>query len=131
MDVLIVNREEVECLLDPAALLAALRDGFRALSAGRIAAPERNELAMPGEAFLLGMPGHRAGAHMTVKVVTVFERNLARGLPSHLATIGLYDPDTGACTCFMDGRRSPRCARARLRCCPPACWPTGAPASPR
>src|SRR3954449_11912283 len=103
MDVLIVNREEVECLLDPAALLAALRDGFRALSAGRIAAPERNELAMPDEAFLLGMPGHREGGQMTVKVVTVFERNLARGLPSHLATIGLYDPDTGACTCFMDG----------------------------
>jgi ornithine cyclodeaminase/thiomorpholine-carboxylate dehydrogenase len=40
---------------------------------------------------------------MTVKVVTVFERNLARGLPSHLATIGLYDPETGACTCLMDG----------------------------
>src|SRR4051812_37680742 len=103
MDVLVINREEVERLLDPAELLRALADGFRALSAGRIAAPERNELAMPGEAFLLGMPGHRAGAHMTVKVVTVFERNLARGLPSHLATIGLYDPDTGACTCLMDG----------------------------
>jgi ornithine cyclodeaminase/alanine dehydrogenase-like protein (mu-crystallin family) len=103
MDVLIVNRAEVERLLDPAELLRALADGFRALSAGRIAAPERNELALPGEAFLLGMPGHRRGGAMAVKVVTVYESNLARGLPSHLATIGLYDPETGACTAFIDG----------------------------
>jgi alanine dehydrogenase len=103
MDVLILSRAEVERLLDPRELLDALRAGFRDLTAGRIAAPGRNELAMPDEAFLLGMPGHRDGAQMTVKVVTVFERNLARGLPSHLATIGLYDPETGACTCLMDG----------------------------
>src|SRR6185436_18153517 len=103
MDVLVLSRAEVERLLDLRELLDALRSGFRDLSAGRIAAPGRNELAMPDEAFLLGMPGHRHGAHMTVKVVTVFEGNLQRGLPSHLATIGLYDAQTGACTCFMDG----------------------------
>ena len=40
---------------------------------------------------------------MTVKVVTVFESNLGRGLPSHLATIGLYDAETGACRAFIDG----------------------------
>jgi ornithine cyclodeaminase/thiomorpholine-carboxylate dehydrogenase len=38
---------------------------------------------------------------MTVKIVTVFESN--RDLPSHLATIGLYDPRTGACQAFIDG----------------------------
>jgi ornithine cyclodeaminase/alanine dehydrogenase-like protein (mu-crystallin family) len=103
MDVLVLSRAEVERLLDLRELLDALRSGFRDLSAGRIAAPDRNELPMPEEAFLLGMPGHRHGAHMTVKIVTVFEGNLRRGLPSHLATIGLYDAETGACRCFMDG----------------------------
>jgi alanine dehydrogenase len=49
------------------------------------------------------MPGHRRGGPLAVKVVTVYESNLARGLPSHLATIGLYDRETGACTAFMDG----------------------------
>jgi ornithine cyclodeaminase/alanine dehydrogenase-like protein (mu-crystallin family) len=34
-----------------------------------------------------------------VKVVTVFESHD----PSHLATIGVYDPHTGACRAFMDG----------------------------
>jgi alanine dehydrogenase len=49
------------------------------------------------------MPGVRAGGYMTVKVVTVFEQNYEAGLPSHLATIGLYDRWTGACVAFMDG----------------------------
>jgi alanine dehydrogenase len=45
----------------------------------------------------------RPGGYMTVKVVTVFEQNYEAGLPSHLATISLYDPRTGACVAFMDG----------------------------
>jgi alanine dehydrogenase len=103
MDVLIVDRETVERLLDPRALLDALAGAFRALSDGGVSAPGRNELTMPDEAFLLGMPGRMGGGPMTVKVVTVFESNLARGRPSHLATIGLYDAATGACLAFMDG----------------------------
>jgi alanine dehydrogenase len=101
MDVLILNRAEVESLLDLGALLSALRDGFKALTAGEVHAPGRNELTMPDEAFLLGMPGRLRDGAMTVKVVTVFESN--RDLPTHLATIGLYDPRTGACEAFMDG----------------------------
>jgi alanine dehydrogenase len=103
MEILLLNRTEVERLVDPGALLDALADGFRALTAGEVDAPERNEVTMPAEAFLLGMPGHRRGGPMAVKVVTVYESNLERGLPSHLATIGLYDAATGACTAFMDG----------------------------
>jgi alanine dehydrogenase len=99
--VLVLNRAEVEALLDLPALLNALRDGFEALTAGEVKAPGRNELAMPDEAFLLGMPGRLRDGAMTVKVVTVFEAN--RELPSHLATIGLYDPRTGACQAFIDG----------------------------
>jgi alanine dehydrogenase len=103
VDVLILNRGEVERLLELAALMDALAGAFRALSAGRVAAPGRNELTGPGEAFMLGMPGRTGNGLMTVKVVTVFESNLERGLPSHLATIGLYDGETGACRAFLDG----------------------------
>ena len=103
MHVLVLNRGEVEALLDLPALLEALRDGFVALSNGEVAAPGRNELTMPDEAFLLGMPGRLRDGAMTVKIVTVFESNLAAGIPSHLATIGLYDAQTGACRAFMDG----------------------------
>ena len=103
MEILVLDRAQVERLLDLRELLAALADGFRALTAGEVAAPPRNELAGPGEAFLLGMPGRVRDGLMAVKVVTVYERNLERGLPSHLATIGLYDNDTGACRAFIDG----------------------------
>jgi len=103
LDVLVLSRAEVEALLDPGALLPALADGFRALSAGAVQAADRTGLARPGEALLLSMPGHREGGPMAVKVVTVFEANARRGLASHLATIGLYDADTGACLAFMDG----------------------------
>jgi ornithine cyclodeaminase/thiomorpholine-carboxylate dehydrogenase len=99
VDVLVLNRAEVERLLDPAALLERLRDGFVALTTGEVTAPGRNELTMPDEAFLLGMPGRLRDGAMTVKIVTVFENHD----PSHLATIGLYDPDSGACRAFMDG----------------------------
>src|SRR4051794_40844801 len=103
MDVLVLNRAQVEQLLDLDALLDALRDGFKALTNDDVSAPGRNQLTLPDEAFLLGMPGRLRDGAMTVKVVTVFESNLRRRLPSHLATIALYDPQTGACTAFMDG----------------------------
>ena len=99
MELLVLSRAEVEELLDLGQLLAALRDGFMALTAGEVTAPGRNELTMPDEAFLLGMPGRLRDGVMTVKVVTVFESHD----PSHLATIGLYDQRTGACRAFMDG----------------------------
>src|SRR4051812_28140259 len=98
---LLLNRSEVEARLDLRALLDGLRDGFAALAAGEVNAPPRNELTLPGAAFLLGMPGRLRDGPLVVKVVTVFEAN--RELPSHLATIGLYDAATGACLAFMDG----------------------------
>src|SRR3954447_23013047 len=98
MEILVLNEGEVRALLDPRALLEALADGFRALSGGEVTAPDRNEVTLDGGAFLLGMPGRRGGT-MAVKVVTVFEASV----PSHLATIGLYDVETGACRAFIDG----------------------------
>jgi ornithine cyclodeaminase/thiomorpholine-carboxylate dehydrogenase len=103
VDVLTLTRAEVEDLLDLGELLHGLRDGFKALTAGEVSAPGRNQLAMPDEAFLLGMPGRLRDGAMMVKIVTVFESNLERGLPSHLATIAVHDADTGACRAFIDG----------------------------
>jgi ornithine cyclodeaminase/alanine dehydrogenase-like protein (mu-crystallin family) len=50
--------------------------------------------------LLLAMPGARE--LMAVKNVTLFEGNRTP-LPTHQATIALYDRATGACLAFMDG----------------------------
>ena len=102
-DVLTLDEAAVERLLDPRALIDALADGFRALTRGGVVAPDRNQLAMPNGDFLLSMPGRMGDGPMAVKVVTLFESNVEAGMPAHLATIGLYDADTGECQAFLDG----------------------------
>ena len=87
MDVLVLGELEVEALLDLEDLLDGLQDGFAQLTRGEVNAPDRNEIPMPADAFLLSMPAHREGSEMMVKIVTVFEANLERGLPSHFAVI--------------------------------------------
>lgn len=99
----ILDEATVESLLEPAVLLDALAEGFAALSAGRVQVPERPELTVPGAGFLLSMPAWRLGGPLAVKQVAVFEGNLARGLPKHLALIALFDPATGVPLCVMDG----------------------------
>src|SRR3954462_7036760 len=98
---LLLSRSQVEELLDIDELLHGLRDGFQALAAGEVNAPPRNEVHLSDDEILLGMPGRLRDGPLVVKVVTVFEHN--RDLPTHLATIGVYDADTGACLAFMDG----------------------------
>jgi ornithine cyclodeaminase/alanine dehydrogenase-like protein (mu-crystallin family) len=103
LEVLVLNGREVEQLLGLGALMDALGDAFRALTRGEVVAAPRNQLTMPDEAFLLSMPGRTGEGLMTVKVVTLFNSNVGGELPAHLATIGLYDAQTGACRAFMDG----------------------------
>jgi alanine dehydrogenase len=99
---LILTRAEIEALLEPEALVAAVADGFRALSAGDVAAPPRQAVETERGA-LLTMPGRRAGGPVVVKLVGVFPGNPALGLESHRALICLIDADTGAALALMDG----------------------------
>jgi ornithine cyclodeaminase/alanine dehydrogenase-like protein (mu-crystallin family) len=46
----------------------------------------------------------QAGAALGAKLVTVFGANAARGLHTHLASIVLLDPETGALRALLDGR---------------------------
>jgi alanine dehydrogenase len=98
-----LSEAEVRDCIDLRKLLDALADGFKALSHGRVVNPARPQLDIPGAGYSLAMPGWMSGMHLTVKLVNVFEGNIARGMPSHLATIHLFDPDTGMPVCIMDG----------------------------
>src|SRR4029450_37194 len=48
------------------------------------------------------MSAWQPGMQICVKVVNVFDGNLASGLPNHLAIVNLFDAETGAVTCVMD-----------------------------
>lgn len=101
--VMTLSETEVEKHLDLQELLGGLEDGFRGLELGEIQSPPRPKLSVDGKGFSLAMPAWRPGTQITVKIVNVFDRNLEIDLPNHLALINLFDPDTGAPTCVMDG----------------------------
>jgi alanine dehydrogenase len=101
--ILLLSEAEVRAHLDLSALLDGLEAGFRALALGQVQSPPRPEVTIPGKGFSLAMSAWQPGAQICVKVVNVFDANLDLGLPNHLAMISLFDPDTGATTCVMDG----------------------------
>ncbi len=101
--VMTLSEAEVEQCLDLPELLDGLEDGFRGLERGEVQSPHRPGITVPGKGFSLAMLGWRPGMQITVKEVNVFDGNLNLGLPNHLAMILLFDPETGATTCVMDG----------------------------
>jgi ornithine cyclodeaminase/alanine dehydrogenase-like protein (mu-crystallin family) len=101
--VMTLSESDVKRCLDPRELLDGLEEGFRALELGEVQSPPRPVLSVPGKGFCLAMPAWRPGMQLTIKIVNVFDDNLAIGLPNHLALINLFDPDTGSTSCVMDG----------------------------
>jgi ornithine cyclodeaminase/alanine dehydrogenase-like protein (mu-crystallin family) len=102
-EALMLSEAVVAQHLDPYELLRELEASFGALARGDVRCPPRPEIIVPRKGFSLAMAAWQPGMQICVKVVNVFEANLARGLPNHLAIINLFDPETGALTCVMDG----------------------------
>ena len=100
--VLVLTEAQVVDVLDPVELLDELEKSFGTLARGEVQCPHRPEIAVPGKGFSLAMAAWQPGMLICVKVVNVFEGNLALGLPNHLAIINLFDPDTGVVRCVMD-----------------------------
>jgi alanine dehydrogenase len=101
---LILSRRDVEALLDPDALIEAVAKALADLSAGSVSMPSRVAATVPERGSLLVMPAYlpSAGA-LTTKLVGVFPGNARVGLPSHLAVVLAFDPDTGLPLALMDG----------------------------
>ena len=98
---LLLNAEDVRHLIDLPTLFGALEGALRDLSAGKASVPPRTVARAP-EGFLGSMPGYLPGT-LEAKLVAVFPGNHVRGLPSHQALIALFDEETGAPLCVMDG----------------------------
>ena len=102
---LILNRNEVELLLDLDALIDALASTMAEVSAGGVSQPQRIAAQVrEREGNLLVMPAYLPGSQaLAVKLVSVFPHNHRLGVPSHQALIAVFDPETGAPAAVMDG----------------------------
>ena len=102
---LILNRLQVESLLDVDALIDALASAMADLSAGRASVPDRVAALVPEhEGFLAAMPGFVPSAKVLMsKLVSLFPHNAGTGLPTHQAVIVAFDPDTGQPVALLDG----------------------------
>jgi alanine dehydrogenase len=103
---LLLNEAEVRSLLTMLDLIASMETALAAFSAGNVVQPVRTVLDLADRhAFFGVMPAYaKTTPAMGAKLVTVYHSNLERGLPSHLATILLFDPETGALDAILDGR---------------------------
>ncbi|HTB10126.1 MAG TPA: ornithine cyclodeaminase family protein [Bryobacteraceae bacterium] len=103
---LLLTESDVRALLTMPDLIAAMETALAAFSAGAVVQPVRTVLEV-GEhkSFFALMPSYVPSTPaLGAKLVTVYESNIARGLPTHLATIVMLDPETGALAAIVDGR---------------------------
>ncbi|KAM7038940.1 ketimine reductase mu-crystallin [Acridotheres tristis] len=104
-----IGAEEVEKHLHRASLLlpaleAALAN-FSAGSAGGVVQPVRTVLPVPRHGGYLGvMPAYSAADDaLTTKLVTFYEHLKDSSVPSHQATVLLFDPSNGTLKAVLDG----------------------------
>ncbi len=102
---LVLNRDQVESLLDLDALIDALGDAMADLSAGRASVPDRTAAVVPEQdGFLAAMPGYAPSTGVLMsKLVSLYPRNAGGPLPTHQGVIVAFDPDTGQPSALLDG----------------------------
>ncbi len=102
-DILALSAADVMRLVEPARVIDALAEGFKALSSGGVQAPPRPMVNVPDKGFSLAMLAWTPGQHIALKTVNVYHGNHARGLASHQALVSLFDADTGVPISILDG----------------------------
>ena len=105
-------------------LIETMASALERFSSAQVIQPVRPTIAIDEDAFFSTMPAYvrsaslsgegsaslsgerhdASGAALGAKLVTVFGANTLRGLHTHLATIVLLDPETGALLALLDGR---------------------------
>ncbi|HTP88996.1 MAG TPA: ornithine cyclodeaminase family protein [Bryobacteraceae bacterium] len=99
-----LDEEQVRALLRFDDLIPAMERALADFSSGRWQQPVRSVLAVPEYDGLWGVMPAVCGDVFGVKVVTVYEANAARGLPTHQANIELFRSCNGEPLAVMDGR---------------------------
>ncbi len=103
---LFINEEQVRQHLRMADLIPAMEKALIDFSAGKVIQPVRSVIKVDVAAAtgFLGLMPALTPSGLGLKAVTFYPSNTERGIPTHMATIFLVDPETGAPLAIMDGR---------------------------
>src|SRR5213592_911989 len=103
---LFLNEAQVREHLRMTELIPAMEKALIDFSAGKVTQPVRSVIKVEVAAatgFLGLMPALTPNG-LGLKAVTFYPSNTERGIPTHMATIFLVDPETGTPLAIMDGR---------------------------
>src|SRR5947208_3683066 len=103
---LFLNEEQVREHLRMTELIPAMEKALIDFSSGRVTQPVRSIIKVDVAAAtgFLGLMPARTPDGLGLKAVTFYPSNAERGIPTHMATIFLVDPQTGTPLAIMDGR---------------------------
>ena len=104
MQLRILTAADVRSCLGMDGAIEAVRTAFTQISSGEAVIPDRLSVTSEGGGVSLFMPGYlpREG-HLAAKVVSVFDGNSKKGLPSIQGVVLVLDSTTGTPVALMDG----------------------------
>ena len=101
---LYLDQEQVRQHLRMEELIPAMEKALIDFSAGKVVQPVRQVIPVDPPGGFYGMMPALTPEGLGQKIVTFYPPNAEKGLPTHMATILLNDPETGAPIAVMDGR---------------------------
>ena len=101
---LFLSEEQVREHLSMTELIPAMEKALIDFSAGRVTQPVRSIISVDPPGGFLGLMPALTPDGLGLKAVTFYPPNAERGIPTHMATIFLVDPQTGTPLAIMDGR---------------------------
>ena len=101
---LFLNEEQGRQHLRMVDLIPAMEKALIDFSAGKVTQPVRSVIKVDPPGGFLGLMPASTPDGLGLKAVTFYPSNAERGIPTHMATIFLVDPETGTPLAIMDGR---------------------------
>src|SRR5438876_2255444 len=101
---LFLNEDQVRQHLRMADLIPAMEKALIDFSAGKVTQPVRSVIKVDPPRGFLGLMPALTPDGLGLKAVTFYPSNAGRGIPTHMATVFLVDPQTGTPLAVMDGR---------------------------
>src|SRR2546428_469425 len=101
---LFLNEDQVRQHLRMTDLIPAMEKALVDFSAGKVTQPVRSVIKVDPPGGFLGLMPALTRQGLGLKAVTFYPSNAERGIPTHMATIFLVDPQTGTPLAIMDGR---------------------------